>query len=154
MLLSFIQKRFNMFKYNAALAKKKTPANALPPIKAGILPQNISTPPSILTLSRQSPMEIRTGMKAMSGFRLKVTRHRSLIGMHRREEWEKTARSMRLFKTHQTAYWRITRSALGNVVKMRRLVKVGIVRGEPQPGQKYWAKGYRVIGSALQEACQ
>ena len=85
----------------------------------------------------------------MSSFRLKVTRHRSLIGMHRKEDWERTARSMKLFKTHQTAYWRVTRSVLGNVMKLRRLVRVRVMRGEPQPGQKYWAKGYNVIGSAL-----
>ena len=114
-----------------------------PRVNAGILPQNISTPPSILTLSRQSPDEIKTAMKAVSGFKLKVTRHRSVIGMHRREEWERTARSMRLFKTHQTAYWRITQISLGNVTRMRRLVNVRIVRGQPTPGQKYWAAGYR-----------
>src|ERR1700731_1133213 len=131
MLLSFVQRRFSMFKYNAALAKRKTPTNALPRIKPGVLPQNISTPPSILTLSRQSPAEIKAAMKSMSGFRLKVTRHRSLIGMHRRKEWEKTSRSLKLFKTHQTSYWRITRSVLGNVMKLRRLVKVKVVRGEP-----------------------
>ena len=55
MLLSFVQKRFRMFKYNAALPRRRMPANALPRINAGVLPQNISTPPSILTLSRQSP---------------------------------------------------------------------------------------------------
>lgn len=154
MLLSFVQKRFNMFKYNAALAKRKTPANALPRIQPGILLQNISTPPSILTLSRQSPAEIRAAVGSMSGFRLRVTRHRSLIGMHKRKDWERTSRSLRLFKTHQTSYWRITRSVLGNVMKLRRLVKVRLVRGEPQPGQKYWAKGYRVVGSALQDSCK
>lgn len=91
--------------------------------------------------------EARRLAQANAGKWFKVTLKRSLIGM----DWrlKRTATVLGLRRVGQQVYKPVDGANLGNIVKLKELVKVEIKKGLPLPNQRTHPCGYEVIGNML-----
>lgn len=80
----------------------------------------------------------------------KITLKRSLIGM----PWQRrlNARALGLSRVGQQAYKKIDGVVIGNIVKIKELVKVEIKKGLPLPNNRSHPSGFEVIGSMLNKS--
>ena len=95
--------------------------------------------------TKTSSVPVKTSIPENSLFRVKL--RRGLIGLpaHYREH----VRALGLRHTHQKSYLEINPQVLGNVLKVKELVEVKLVKGRPASKASYWAKGYSLIKRAL-----
>lgn len=78
-------------------------------------------------------------------FRVKL--RRGLIGLP--DRFKDHTRSLGLRHTHQKVYLPICSKTMGNIIKIKELVEVRIVKGKPCSGASYWAKGYSLLRKAI-----
>jgi ribosomal protein L30/L7E len=78
-------------------------------------------------------------------FRVKL--RRGLIGLP--DRFKEHTKALGLRRTHQKSYVPICPSTIGNILRIKELIELRIVKGKPVPGAKYWAKGFSVVGSYL-----
>lgn len=74
---------------------------------------------------------------------LRVKLIKGLIGLpaHYREH----VRALGLRHTHQKSYLEINPQVIGNIIKVKELVQVKMVKGKPARNASYWAKGYSLL---------
>lgn len=85
-------------------------------------------------------------LRPTKGF-LKVKLMRGFIGIDKK--LSKCARCIGLNKRFQTSYVPIHPLAIGNVLKLKELVRVEYVNTKPEHVNPVYPKGYKVIGSLL-----
>lgn len=78
-------------------------------------------------------------------FRVKL--RRGLIGLP--DRFKDHTRSLGLRHTHQKVYLPICPMTIGNILKIKELVQIKIVKGKPCSGASYWAKGYSLLRKAI-----
>ena len=84
---------------------------------------------------------------------LRVLLHRGFIGLPR--DVRDSARAIGLTKRHQTVYLRPTPIAIGNLLKIKELVKVSLAAARPAPRSgPMHPKGYAVLHSLLPPTTQ
>lgn len=74
---------------------------------------------------------------------MRVTLTRGHIGLP--DRFRDHLRALGLRRTHQKSYVAVNPVNLGNILRVKELVKVRPVNGRPVPGARYWAKGYTVL---------
>lgn len=78
---------------------------------------------------------------------LRVTLKRSLIGVDHKEMATRIAHSLGLRKLHRHVYLRPSVNVISRICRIFPLVQVARKAAPVDPTAKYWAKGFRVIGT-------
>lgn len=93
--------------------------------------------------SRQSWLE---GRKFADGF-LKIKLYRGFIGLPKK--LRDNAKCLGLYKRFQTTYVPIIPETVGNLLKIKELVKVEYVKEKPVETKPMYPPGYQVVGNYL-----
>lgn len=133
----------------------RTPVALRPPSKAAwgssLLQSHHLRSISEAIANSRTPKLMASAVSSVAHLRLKVTRHRSTIGMG--EEIAEACKALQLSKLHKTAFCKIDPKAVGNLVKVIELVKnIKIVKAEDVQAIKAArkpTKGFVVLGNAM-----
>ena len=81
--------------------------------------------------------------------RLQIKLYRSLIGLP--EKYKRIAASLGLKRTHQTSFVGVTPYHVGQIVKIKELLKVKLIdkSSVPPPGYLKTPAGFRIVGNML-----
>lgn len=81
--------------------------------------------------------------------RLQVKLYRSVIGLS--QKYRRVAESLGLKRTHQTVFLKVTPYTVGQIVKIKELVKVKLIeKGQVPPlGYLKSPPGFRIVGNML-----
>ena len=93
---------------------------------------------------------IREAVLSNSGNRLQVKLYRSVIGLPKK--FYAITQAIGLRRTHQTVFLKITPYNVGQLVKLKELVKIKLIHKDQVPVKGYLRTppGFKVIGNMLE----
>ena len=93
---------------------------------------------------------IRDAVLSNSGNRLQVKLYKSTIGLPK--EFQAITKAIGLRRTHQTVFLKVTPYIVGQLVKLKELIKIKLIHKDQVPVKGYLKTppGFKIVGNMLE----